>query len=155
LRATLQLTRFDQTAPLTYTLWDVSTPAATLNDNSGRNFAIYDDLGSGTTFGSFPVALGAPGDVLSFPLNAGGVAAVNAARGGRFSIGGSASGAGPDWLYGFSGPRAGGVQQLVVTCAPVSKDECKGGGWRDFGVFRNQGDCVSYVATGGRNAGAR
>lgn len=31
-------------------------------------------------------------------------------------------------------------------------DDCKQGGWQDFsGVFKNQGDCVSYVVTGGRN----
>jgi hypothetical protein len=34
---------------------------------------------------------------------------------------------------------------------PTSKDQCKNGGWRNFGVFKNQGDCVSYVATGGKN----
>jgi hypothetical protein len=33
----------------------------------------------------------------------------------------------------------------------IEKDDCKNGGWRSFGVFKNQGDCVSYVATGGRN----
>jgi hypothetical protein len=42
--------------------------------------------------------------------------------------------------------------RLVVTCAlPTKKEQCKNGGWRDFGVFENQGDCVSFVATGGRN----
>jgi hypothetical protein len=34
---------------------------------------------------------------------------------------------------------------------PTSKDQCKNGGWRAFPGFKNQGDCVSYVATGGRN----
>jgi hypothetical protein len=34
---------------------------------------------------------------------------------------------------------------------PTSKDQCKSGGWRTFGVLRNQGDCVSFVATGGKN----
>jgi hypothetical protein len=34
---------------------------------------------------------------------------------------------------------------------PTSKDECKNGGWRTYGVFKNQGDCVSFVATGGKN----
>jgi hypothetical protein len=34
---------------------------------------------------------------------------------------------------------------------PTSKDQCKNGGWRVFGIFKNQGDCVSYVATGGKN----
>jgi hypothetical protein len=33
---------------------------------------------------------------------------------------------------------------------PRTKDDCKHGGWRAFGRFRNQGDCVSFVATGGR-----
>jgi hypothetical protein len=37
---------------------------------------------------------------------------------------------------------------------PTDKGECKNGGWEEFGVFRNQGDCVSYTATGGRNAPA-
>lgn len=36
---------------------------------------------------------------------------------------------------------------------PTSKDQCKHGGWQDFGsMFKNQGDCVSFVATGGKNA---
>jgi hypothetical protein len=34
---------------------------------------------------------------------------------------------------------------------PTTKDECKNGGWKTFGVFRNQGDCVSFVATKGKN----
>ena len=34
---------------------------------------------------------------------------------------------------------------------PTSKDQCKKGGWQSFGVFKNQGDCVSFVATGGKN----
>jgi hypothetical protein len=32
---------------------------------------------------------------------------------------------------------------------PTSKDECKQDGWRAFGAFRNQGDCVNFVATAG------
>ena len=34
---------------------------------------------------------------------------------------------------------------------PTNKDECKKGGWQSYGVFKNQGDCVSFVATGGKN----
>jgi hypothetical protein len=30
-------------------------------------------------------------------------------------------------------------------------NSCKNGGWRAFGVFKNQGDCVSFFATGGKN----
>jgi hypothetical protein len=39
------------------------------------------------------------------------------------------------------------------------KDDCKSGGWADLwdvegNSFKNQGDCVSYVATDGKNLGA-
>jgi hypothetical protein len=34
---------------------------------------------------------------------------------------------------------------------PTSKDQCKNAGWKSFGVFKNQGDCVSFVATNGKN----
>jgi hypothetical protein len=43
---------------------------------------------------------------------------------------------------------------VVVTDAkalPTSKDQCKNGGWKNYGVFKNQGDCVSFVATKGKN----
>jgi hypothetical protein len=38
---------------------------------------------------------------------------------------------------------------------PATKDDCKNGGWMSFDgsyTFTNQGDCVSFVATGGKNA---
>jgi hypothetical protein len=38
---------------------------------------------------------------------------------------------------------------------PTAKDQCKNGGWRTYGVFKNQGDCVSFVATGGKNPPGR
>ena len=48
---------------------------------------------------------------------------------------------------------------VVVDAPPLpsSKDQCKKGGWLSYGVFENQGDCVSFVATGGTNppAGSR
>jgi hypothetical protein len=52
----------------------------------------------------------------------------------------------------LGGPVSG--RDIMVVDAPplpTSKDECKNGGWRNFGVFKNQGDCVSFVATGGKN----
>jgi hypothetical protein len=40
----------------------------------------------------------------------------------------------------------------VVPILPTRKDQCKHGGWKTFGtLFKNQGDCVSFVATGGKN----
>jgi hypothetical protein len=38
---------------------------------------------------------------------------------------------------------------------PTSKEQCKNGGWRTFGVFKNEGDCVSFVATNGKNSPAQ
>jgi hypothetical protein len=45
-----------------------------------------------------------------------------------------------------------GTTEVPVT-APTSMDQCKNGGWKTFTSpsFKNQGDCVSYVATGGKN----
>lgn len=47
---------------------------------------------------------------------------------------------------------------LLVSILPTSKDECKKGGWETFvnvntgmQIFKNQGDCVSFVATQGKN----
>jgi hypothetical protein len=48
----------------------------------------------------------------------------------------------------------GGSDLFMITRAqifPTSKDECKNGGFERFGIFKNQGDCVSYVATDGGN----
>ena len=49
--------------------------------------------------------------------------------------------------------HAGDFDAFVVRFAtlPTSTEECKNGGWKTFGVFKNQGDCVSFVATRGKN----
>ena len=52
--------------------------------------------------------------------------------------------------FGANSPLTG---DIVVTDAqpfPTTKDQCKNGGWRNYVVFKNQGDCVSFVATGER-----
>jgi hypothetical protein len=41
--------------------------------------------------------------------------------------------------------RAGDITVTDVQPLPTSKDQCKNGGWRSYGVFRNQGDCVSFT----------
>ena len=47
------------------------------------------------------------------------------------------------------------VDDVALTSSPAfptTKEQCKNGGWQDFGLsFKNQGDCVSFVATGGKN----
>ena len=59
-------------------------------------------------------------------------------------------------LYFFSNrPGGSGGNDLWMTTRtqilPQTKDDCKKGGWDRFGIFDNQGDCVSYVATNGTN----
>ena len=44
-----------------------------------------------------------------------------------------------------------GNTSVAVTSLPTTKDQCKDTGWQNFSVFKNQGDCVSFVATGGKN----
>jgi hypothetical protein len=41
--------------------------------------------------------------------------------------------------------------KVTLLNVPTSKEQCKNGGWRNFPQFKNQGDCVSFVATHGRN----
>lgn len=54
--------------------------------------------------------------------------------------------------------KAGPIRNSINTL--IDKDQCKNGGWETFddsmgiAAFRNQGDCVSYVATHGRNTGS-
>jgi hypothetical protein len=38
---------------------------------------------------------------------------------------------------------------------PTSADQCKKGGWQSYGIFENQGDCISFVATHGKNPPGR
>lgn len=81
-------------------------------------------------------------------------------------LNGCAFGSGASLLYELFGlqPAAGdslsfnsgvaldlNISATLVPALPTAKADCKGGGWQTFGVFENQGDCVSYVATGGKN----
>jgi hypothetical protein len=47
-------------------------------------------------------------------------------------------------------PIFGGDITIHDAVLPTSKEQCTNGGWRRFPGFKNQGDCVSFVATGGK-----
>ena len=93
-----------------YGLFDVSTDAATLNNNSSLNADIFNDLGTGTSYGTFNVPgtfiRSRDGGNLILPLNAAAVADINAAAGGFFSIGGA--------LLNLSGSANAPVEQLIL-----------------------------------------
>jgi hypothetical protein len=46
---------------------------------------------------------------------------------------------------------SGDIRVVDAPPLPTSKDQCKNGGWRNFPGFKNQGDCVSFVATEAKN----
>jgi hypothetical protein len=100
---TLRLKRGGDDTGGTYRVFEVTTPAAVVNNPGGTPYSqatynanhgpVFNDLGDGTSFGEFHwQADGEPTDILNFPLNAAGRAAFNAARGGYFTIGGIGTG---------------------------------------------------------------
>lgn len=58
-----------------------------------------------------------------------------------------------------AGPFGPAIDNVVVTEIVPTKDDCKLGGWQTMidtegNRFKNQGDCVSFFATKGKNLGA-
>jgi choice-of-anchor C domain-containing protein len=51
---------------------------------------------------------------------------------------------------GACGPAIDNVS-VVGTPLPLNTSDCKKGHWASYEMFKNQGDCVSYVATDGKN----
>jgi hypothetical protein len=62
----------------------------------------------------------------------------------------------PRLVFASSRPGGSGGTDLYLTTRaqilPTTKEDCKQDGWQYYGVFKNQGDCVSFVATSGANA---
>ena len=72
-----------------YTLWDVTTDETTLNENNGTSQAIFDDLGSGISYGSILVSDDGSPDPLVIALNQNALDLINRRAGEFFSIGGA------------------------------------------------------------------
>ena len=51
----------------------------------------------------------------------------------------------------FFTPRQYVDNVSLTQVLPTTKDQCKNDGWKAYLVFKNQGDCVSFVETGGKN----
>jgi hypothetical protein len=45
----------------------------------------------------------------------------------------------------------GNISIVDAPALPTSRGQCKTGGWQTYGVFKNQGECMSFVATAGKN----
>ena len=110
--ASLQVQRFSSDSPtgsVRYGLFDVASPASLLNGaiSATQGLSIFDDLGSGKTYGAFDVATpGAPDDVLEFALNPDALADITGAADGWFLVGGTLLNpqqANGGFLFGSSG----------------------------------------------------
>ncbi|MEM9342474.1 MAG: VPLPA-CTERM sorting domain-containing protein [Pseudomonadota bacterium] len=119
----LQVRRYGQTSAGNYTLWDVDTSAADLAQRNTLDTSIFNDLGSGDSYGSTFVATGgSTNDVISFTLSGDAIADANAAIGGYFSVGGTFDGSGLLFTGSSSEPGnfgSGFTQQLVIETTPV------------------------------------
>ena len=73
----------------TYQMYDVSTSIAALEASNSGQVAIFNDLASGTSFAARTVSAADNGTQVLMTLNASGIAALNAAEGGQFAIGGA------------------------------------------------------------------
>ena len=78
---------------LTYQLFDVSTPISLLMASNSGQTGIFNDLESGTFFGSVAVTAADQGTQILVTLDAAGLASLNAAAGGDWAVGGSIYGA--------------------------------------------------------------
>jgi hypothetical protein len=75
--------------PLTYDIYEVNTPAGAFASSPGTGSAvIYNDLGSGTTYGGVVVG-DTNNDPVVIQLNSAGIAAINNALGGSLVVGGA------------------------------------------------------------------
>jgi hypothetical protein len=130
--ATLEAARFNYAGfpgdpSETLGLFDVTTDAATLNNNTGLNATIFADLGSGTSYGTFVVSsyTFSTTETLTFALNANAIADINAAAGGFFSIGGAllsfTPGETSEGVFGQSQDSSGSasIQRLIVETTAV------------------------------------
>ena len=106
-------------APLTYDIYEVNTPAATLAGSTGGGSAvIYNDLGSGTTYGGVVVPTNDTDPVI-IQLNSDGLAAINNSLGGSFVIGGAVVDLGDNAdRYLFTGGPGTTGPQLVLAEVP-------------------------------------
>lgn len=102
----------------TYVLSEVTTPVATLVAGGSGLTAIFNDLGDGAAFGTRVYTSADDNQDRTITLSPAAVAAINAARGGSFALGGSISTLSgthvSEFLMGFSF-NSGASSKLVLT----------------------------------------
>ena len=98
-----------------------SAPTSVMTSTAST--AIFDDLGDGTSFGSYIASNADNGRFIDILLNPAALAALNAAAGGLFAFGGNLTSLSGDrtneQVFAFSGLGPLNETQLIVTLAPV------------------------------------
>lgn len=126
-------TGYSDTLTITFSRPVSDFSALVVNGNTVTvSYTVADDAGGSVTK-SLVANLPAPGGADTFSLPDDGITSV--------TIGLTT----PSAVYDFF------IDDVQFTAFPISTSECKNGGWEAYGVFKNQGDCVSYVATQGKN----
>jgi hypothetical protein len=114
--ATLRLQAFGSQQTGTLRFFDVTSNPVAVNNNVGTNATIWSDLGSGTVYGSLTITTTpSSADILSIPLNAAAIAALNAGIGAGFFVFGGDYDSG----FLFFGSFDNGNQQLVLEVIPI------------------------------------
>jgi hypothetical protein len=98
-----------------YDLFDVSTPISTLMAGGSGLTGIYNDLGSGSTFGSIGLLNTQDHQLVDITFNANGLAALNASSG-LFAVGGTYTSA---RYHAFGGSNEFMTRQLIIETANV------------------------------------
>ena len=105
-----------------YTLFDVSTDPLSLAAGMG-GIAVYDDLGTGLTYGAYTASAADNDSFIIIELNTDAVASINASLGNLWAVGGALTSLddvpSTEALFGFSGDVPLGMNQLVVTPIPA------------------------------------
>jgi hypothetical protein len=104
---------------ITYSVFDVSTSISNLeSDNIGAT-GIFNDLGSGTSYGSVSVSAASNGTTVTITFNSAGLSAIQSAEGGSFAVGGALASPGTEqFIFGFSHFDAD--NRLVITTNPFA-----------------------------------
>ncbi len=135
---------FAPQGPFTYSSTTITKITVTDAFCKGDEFRVYDGttaLGDTSVVATDPSCAGTgdPDAALADPTYSHGVFFVMA---GSHSIN----------IQATESPFGAGGAYVRVDAVTVTKDSCKDGGWMNYGgLFKNQGDCVSYVSTQGKN----
>ena len=131
-------------SPFTFTSSGAAVVTVTDAFCGGDRFTVSDGVAVLGTTSTVPVE-GCPGTNISDPD----LALANPAYShGYFVVGAGTHSIG---VIASTSPYPGGGQAFIRYDA-LAADMCKKGGWMTFQpLFKNQGDCVSYVATQGKN----